>query len=310
MIISAHDSSPDFGDISDSGERVTHLYPNDCYYAHLSIYRFASKYSQDKLVLDAGSGAGYGTAYFADEGARFVWGIDVSSKAVAFSLYHFQRPNLRFQVMDLQEISGFPNHYFDLIFSSNTLEHVPDVSLFLQRGWELLKPEGVMIVAVPPIIDEETRALNVANLYHLNIWSPRQWHHVLRQFFSEIECYMHHFEKPGITLDFGNTPEQTIVNEEDFLFLPISLERLSEIGTITAMFVARNPRPKDELPSPGSGISFVDDSFTRSPPSPVHVADSSNKHRHLLRIAWNLVRHYGLLALMREAYQFCLRRLK
>ena len=24
-------------DISDGGERITHLYPNDCYFAHLSV---------------------------------------------------------------------------------------------------------------------------------------------------------------------------------------------------------------------------------------------------------------------------------
>ena len=45
-------------EIAFGGERVTHLYPNDLYYAHLSIYWFASKFVKDKIVLDAGCGDG------------------------------------------------------------------------------------------------------------------------------------------------------------------------------------------------------------------------------------------------------------
>jgi hypothetical protein len=48
-------------EIMNKGERVTHLYPNDCYYGHLSIYYFALQFCQGGTVLDAGSGAGYGS---------------------------------------------------------------------------------------------------------------------------------------------------------------------------------------------------------------------------------------------------------
>jgi 2-polyprenyl-3-methyl-5-hydroxy-6-metoxy-1,4-benzoquinol methylase len=265
-----------FEDVSDGGERVTHLYPNDCYYAHLSIYNFALKYCKDKIVLDAGSGAGYGTAYLAERGARFVYGIDASSKAVAFSQYHFKRRNLKFQVMDLQKISGFPKNHFDFIFSSNTLEHIPDVSLFLRHVWKLLRADGVGVIAVPPIINEGLRKQDESNRYHLNIWSPRQWHYVLKQFFLEVELYRHHFEKSGIELNFANTPEQTIVTEEDFLFSPISLDHLYEAGSITALFVVKKPVPKQELPLSNSVISFIDDSYTRQPDSPVIAGNLSS----------------------------------
>ncbi len=39
----------DYEDISDAGERVTPLYPNDCFYAHLSIYQFAVRYAKNKI---------------------------------------------------------------------------------------------------------------------------------------------------------------------------------------------------------------------------------------------------------------------
>jgi predicted nicotinamide N-methyase len=59
------------------GERVSHLWPDDCYYAHLSLYHFALPFVQGKTVLDAGSGGGYGAAYLAEHGASSVIAVDV-----------------------------------------------------------------------------------------------------------------------------------------------------------------------------------------------------------------------------------------
>lgn len=253
----------DMADVTDGGERVVHLYPNSCFYAHLSIYYFALPFARNGRVLDAGSGTGYGASYLADHGARFVEAIDVSAKAIAFSREHFQRLNLRFQVMDLEKIAGFAGQPFDLVFTSNVLEHLFDVPAFFRAAWQLLKPEGTIVVAVPPITNDPLKLANLANLYHLNIWSPRQWHHVLQQFFADVQCYRHGFEKPGIALDFGDTPAQSMVKEEDFLFERIALEEFYTRGTCTALFVARQPRAADEVPAAGSPLTFVDDSFTR-----------------------------------------------
>jgi len=251
-------------EVTDGGERVTHLYPNDCFYAHLSIYQFAAQYSQGKLVLDAGSGAGYGSAYLADHGATFVWGIDVSGRPVAFSQQEFSRYNLSYRRMDLETIAGFPPATFDVIFTSNTLEHVPNVEAFFRGAWRLLKPDGVLIVAVPPIINDWLREANLANLTHLNIWTPRQWQYALDQFFGEVQPYSHLPANPDLPIDFSNPPELAVVTEDDFAFAPVATEDFFTIASLTAIFVARKPRPEGDLPPAGS-LAFVDDSFTRAP---------------------------------------------
>ena len=128
--------------ITDDGERVSELQQDHSYFAHLSIYWFALRYCTGKTVLDAGSGTGYGSAYLAEHGAREVHGIDVSEKAVDYSEATFRLPNLSYRRMDLQEISGFPNHHFDVIFSSNVFEHVPDVTLLMFRARELVRSDG------------------------------------------------------------------------------------------------------------------------------------------------------------------------
>jgi 2-polyprenyl-3-methyl-5-hydroxy-6-metoxy-1,4-benzoquinol methylase len=131
-------------EITDRGERVVHLRMDEGFYDHLSIYHFASQYCTGRTVLDAGSGTGYGAAYLADQGAERVYGIDISPKSIAFSQTHFQRPNLEFHVMNLAHISGFPHHSFDVITSSNALEHISNISAFLRSAWELLNPQGIM----------------------------------------------------------------------------------------------------------------------------------------------------------------------
>lgn len=259
-------------DLTDGGERVTHLYPNSCYFAHLSIYAFAAPFCTGGRVLDAGAGAGYGSCYLADHGAAFVEAIDVSAKAIAFSKSHFQRNNLRFALMGLEQIDAYPDAAFDAIFSSNTLEHITSVPAFLYAAARILKPDGRLIVAVPPIFDDYTRRANLANPYHLNIWSPQQWQHVFCQFFVETTCYLHHFDKPGYELDFSDTPESTAVGPDDFVFHPATVEEMMRAGTITAIFVMQRPRPASELPTLAAASTMIDDSVSRTAPPTTPMA--------------------------------------
>jgi 2-polyprenyl-3-methyl-5-hydroxy-6-metoxy-1,4-benzoquinol methylase/uncharacterized protein YbaR (Trm112 family) len=298
-------SSWTLDDVVNNGERVTHLFPNDCYYAHLSIYHFALSFVRDALVLDAGSGTGYGAAYLADHGARFVYGVDLGAKAIAFSRHYFPRTNLQFQEMNLERISGFPHHQFDVVFCSNALEHIAHPGTFFRSVWQLLKPEGLLLTTVPPIVNAELRAQNLANPHHLNIWSPRQWLHVLRQYFEDVQVYQHWFEKPGIQLDFTNTPTETVVRETDFTFTPITLEQLYHVPTIGAIFVARKPVAQSQLPFPGRRVTFVDDSFTRS-----HLAARLRHWQTLPARVRETVRRQGIVAAGQKSKASVLRRLQ
>lgn len=254
---------PSFEEISDGGERVAHLVPNDIYYAHLSIYYFALQFCQGKTVLDAGSGAGYGSAYLADHGARRVDAFDIEEKAVKFSRYHFSKPNLTYQTMSIEKITGFPKKHFDVVFTSNALEHVPKVFPFFRSAWELLKPDGILVMAVPPVANELQHKANLENIYHLNIWSPRQWAHVLNLYFAEVQPYVHTFDKPGLELNFAHTPEETRINETDFIFEPVTVDDFYCRHTLTVIFVAKKPKAARATPFPNSRVTFVDDSFTR-----------------------------------------------
>ncbi len=249
--------------ISDAGERVVHLYPNDCYFAHLSIYHFALNYCLGKQVLDAGCGTGYGAYYLIEHGATSVLAIDSSSKAISFCRKHFQKPALTFQQMDISRIEGLQDQQYDVIFSSNALEHVSGLARFFYSANRLLKPNGVLLIAVPPITNEAAREDNLSNMYHLNIWSLRQWQGVLGRYFQSTVSYRHVCSRSDIQLDFSNSPDECEVTESDFDFPSATLDELEEKATISAIFVAHRSRPLGEIPSLDDPIEFIDDSFSR-----------------------------------------------
>jgi SAM-dependent methyltransferase len=251
--------------IDEGGERVSHLHRSHFFYAHLSIYDFAVPFCKDAVVLDAGSGAGYGAAHLADAGAEYVLGIDISDRAVEFSKHHFQRGNLDFRLMSVERVADLWPQRFDVIFSSNTLEHVPNVMGFLQGAWSLLKLGGVVLVAVPPITDDRLLYLNLINDYHVNLWSPRQWSFVLSQFFEEVSPYLHGVERIGEDFRPEHVGTDSALTEKGFAIERGTVEDMYDRFTLTAIFVARGPRPQDSVPSAAPLSEFVDGSFTREP---------------------------------------------
>ncbi|MCK4826898.1 class I SAM-dependent methyltransferase [bacterium] len=251
--------------IGENGERVSHLHNDHVYYGHLSIYHFALQYCMGGQVLDAGSGAGYGADYLADKGAEFVLGIDLNEKAIEFSKFHFPRPNLDFKRMGVEEISGLLPQRFDLIFTSNTLEHVPNVKDFLRGSWYLLKPKGVLLVAVPPITDDRLLYLNLINQYHVNLWSPRQWQFALSKYYQDVTPFLHGVGAIGRDFTSELLGSNTKVTERSFVFAPGIVEDMYTMFTLTAIFIVRNPLPERNLPPVDSPMEFVDESFTRPP---------------------------------------------
>jgi 2-polyprenyl-3-methyl-5-hydroxy-6-metoxy-1,4-benzoquinol methylase len=243
------------------GERVAPFRRNFTFYAHLSIYRFALPFCRGKSVLDAGSGTGYGAAFLAERGCRQVCAVELDSVAVAFSRALFSQPNLEYRVGDVQELKEFRQSSFDVIFSSNVVEHLPRATAFFRRACEVLMPTGMLIMAVPPVTCKASQVQDLLNPYHVNSWSPRHWHTVLSQYFQEIDCYRHGSRAPQPANDASSGP----YSEEDFFFEAVDLDELYQGATHTALFVARGPRAPSSLPAPETPMWFFDHSLTRPP---------------------------------------------
>ncbi len=298
-----------FEEVTDNGERVTHLYKNDCYFAHLSIYSFAVPLCRGKRVLDAGSGAGYGSCYLADNGATHVVGYELSQSAVHFSRQNFCRSNLEYRQGDLQSLRDFAPGSFDVVFTSNVLEHLPDVRAFLRAAWSILDGSGTLVVAVPPVVRREEWEENISNPYHLNIWTPRQWLSVVGRYFATVQPYRHGFSKAGATLDFSHTPEQCEVGEGDFSFEPVAPDDFYRRFSITVVLAATHPVAQDALPDDASPLAFVEDSFTRPrAPAEVQVEGAVARLGRRCRSGLVILRGQGVRALVRAISEFLRRR--
>src|SRR5450755_4303785 len=63
---------------------------------HMARYHFAVRLARAKRVLDAGCGAGYGSAELAGV-AESVTAIDIAPEAVEYARAHYPLPNLAFE---------------------------------------------------------------------------------------------------------------------------------------------------------------------------------------------------------------------
>jgi ubiquinone/menaquinone biosynthesis C-methylase UbiE len=98
-----------------------------------------------KAILDAGCGEGVYARYLGDAGAAVV-GIDGSAKMIAFAKE--RAPRLEFRVADLMEPLDFPDRSFDAVVCAGVLMSLPQLDTFLSESRRVLKPQGVLLIAV------------------------------------------------------------------------------------------------------------------------------------------------------------------
>ena len=126
-------------------DRIFHACPRGCF----------------DRVLELGAGDGVqsrGLAAYAAE----VLAIDQNPRRLPKG----EQGGVRFQIGDVEEIDRVcPEGGFDLIFSSNLLEHIPDRERLLRKLRRLLKDHGVMIHVVPNTFLKGSWL----GLFHLNL---------------------------------------------------------------------------------------------------------------------------------------------
>ena len=235
-------------DVTDQGERVVADDDNFCFHAHLSIYNFAKPFVYGKRVLDAGCGTGYGSHHLLTQGgAESVLGIDLSEKAINFCRARYGMKRLEYQAMDLQQVKIAGHARFDVIFSSNVLEHVADVDSFLKAATRLMTPNGVFVLAVPAIVSAEALEGNLENPYHINNITPPAWLTKMRRYFVKAQGYRHWAEPEWVRPD-GMIMMDDAIRAHNFTFTERDdAAMMTEKRTATTVIIAHGPR---EYPLP------------------------------------------------------------
>jgi len=102
------------------------------------------------VVLDDGCGYGYNSLEFAKH-AKKVFAIDINKKAVSNCIKLKKKHNCRnlfFQQEDGERVS-FEDNFFDIVISYQVLEHVSNQKKYLSEAHRILKPGGLIYLAVP-----------------------------------------------------------------------------------------------------------------------------------------------------------------
>jgi len=210
---------------------------NDLFVAHESIYLFASQFAAGARVLDAACGTGYGSAVLLGAGALSIEGVDIDAATVRYASRHYPDPRVRFSVVDL-ETQPIPPGPFDLVVSSNTLEHLGSPDLFLRRLESALAPGGRVVVALPPVYSEADLAVHERISYHRSPLSVRAWHELFDSLGWSVTLYGQRLASEAGTPDFSS-PYPSRLRPGDFAFTPLALEAFYEMPSIGAVFVLR-----------------------------------------------------------------------
>jgi len=105
---------------------------------------------QAEQILDVGCGIGGSSLYLAEKFNANATGITLSPVQAERARQRSQSAGLaertQFLVADALEMP-FPDHSFDLVWSLESGEHMPDKQQFMQECYRVLKPGGTLMMA-------------------------------------------------------------------------------------------------------------------------------------------------------------------
>jgi ubiquinone/menaquinone biosynthesis C-methylase UbiE len=149
--------------------------------SHRARYVLALDYLGDgQVALDAGCGSGWGVDMLARHGAR-VFGIDVSAEAISFATSHYPAPNVTFIQADCMSLP-LPDGSVDVLTNFEVIEHLEDPPRFLDEAVRVLRPSGTLLLSTPVA----ENAIEAANPFHVQEFSPPELDALLRSRFSEV----------------------------------------------------------------------------------------------------------------------------
>jgi SAM-dependent methyltransferase len=211
---------------------------------HMARYTFAARLAREKRVLDAGCGAGYGSAELAGM-AHSVIGIDVAAEAVEFARQHYPLPNLQFEQGSCTSLPH-GDASFDLVVAFEVIEHLANWREFLLEVRRVLSSGGQFIVSTPnKLYYTESRGEQGANPFHVHEFDFAEFGEELRAVFPHVSLFLeNHVE--GVTFQ-PNEPGHTVevrvdagepAPDESHFFVAVCAHR-PQVGNPTFVYVPR-----------------------------------------------------------------------
>jgi ubiquinone biosynthesis O-methyltransferase len=211
---------------------------------HMARYTFAARLARGKRVLDAGCGAGYGSAELARTAERVV-GVDVAVDAVEYAREHYGADNVSFETASCESLPH-GDASFDLVVAFEVIEHLENWKGFLREAHRVLAPNGQLVVSTPnKLYYTESRGADGANPFHVHEFEFEEYRAELTAVFPHVSLYLeNHIE--GFTFqphDASFTSEVRVdagepAPAESHFFVAVCANR-PQIGNPTYVYVPR-----------------------------------------------------------------------
>jgi SAM-dependent methyltransferase len=119
---------------------------------HEGVYQWAADHLvvEGTRFLDVGCGTGYGSTFVTAAGGTYD-GTDGSPAAIEFARIHYAREGVRFFVADVMDAlpAALEPRSYDVVFSSEVLEHVSDPFAMVDVMAGCMTDAGVCFVGTP-----------------------------------------------------------------------------------------------------------------------------------------------------------------
>jgi SAM-dependent methyltransferase len=176
---------------------------------HEGVYEWIAEHlvKEGMRALDFGCGTGYGAAMMARAGAT-ADGVDSSPAAITYATENYGGQGLRFFVADL--VKPLPDvvapRSYDLVASSEVLEHVVDPFVYVRAMAESLNDGGVCFVGTPNRLwsFEHVPDGHLLARSHVMEFTPPALTALLRTVFDEVSLMVRVF--PDGAMNVGAPP--------------------------------------------------------------------------------------------------------
>ena len=154
---------------------------------HLHRYLFSEQFVEGKVVLDLGSGEGYGSNILAQR-AKSVVGVELDALAVAHARLNYDAPNLSFVEGSVLELGDFEDSSADVVVCFEVIEHISDQERLVAGVARMLRPDGLFIVSTPDRI-VYNEVLGYPNPFHLKELDRGEFEGLLSGHFAHVSLY-------------------------------------------------------------------------------------------------------------------------
>ena len=151
-------------------------------FEHVNRYIFASNFVNNKIVLDAACGTGYGSNYLSNY-ATTVYGIDIDNDTIEKNKRIYNKNNLIFSCGSIYHLP-YEDNMFDVIISFETIEHVDDGDKVLSEFKRVLKSDGILIISTP---NKQISFDNkIINPFHKHEYFENEFQELLLGYFKNV----------------------------------------------------------------------------------------------------------------------------